>query len=61
MNLTYSPSSGLIKSDGKVVGAVKKIKSRYVFAYYKFNSDIVANAATVEQLLPKIKKVISKP
>lgn len=59
--MTYSPSSGLIKVDGAVIGAIKKVKRRYVFVYYKFNSDIVANAATIEELLPKIRKAINAP
>ncbi len=60
MALTYSPSSSLIKRDGIVVGAIKKVKTKYVFAHYKFNNRIEANAATVEELLPKIKKALGE-
>ncbi len=60
MALTYSPASNLIKRDGVVIGAIKKIKTKFVFTHYKFNGRIECNAATVEELLPKIKKALGE-
>ncbi len=60
MSLTYSRSSGAIKRDGAVVGVVKEIDGRYVFKEARFNRPITCEAATVEELLPKIKKELTK-
>ncbi len=59
MALTYSPASGLIKRDGAVIGAIKKVKSRYVFVHFMFEP-IKCDAASVEDLLPKIKKALGE-
>ncbi len=60
MSLTYSRSSGFIKRDGAVIGAIKEIDGRYVFKEHRFNRPIACEAATVEKLLPKIKKELTK-
>ncbi len=60
MSLTYSPASGLIKRDGVVIGAIEKKHNLYLFKHYKFKDRFTCSAATIEALLPKIKKELQR-